>query len=150
MHEYNIPRVFVWVFSSSDADTGLNAKVTSSLAQTHPTEQPHCPCISVNSENAYRYVLWSLDYKQVREIRVLVNISDVGLPTLSVNVPTHVVVVDVMSTGIFITYRVVKRKALKGGHMLYIAGNLQSTFTDTAMAETLPTPIFMRSGSQQA
>ncbi|XP_065499814.1 protocadherin beta-15-like [Caloenas nicobarica] len=44
------------------------------------------------------------------------------------------------SMAAFVTLKVCKRKELKGGHMLYGAGNLQSDLADVAAAGTLPHP----------
>ncbi|KAK2544721.1 protocadherin beta-15 [Columba livia] len=94
VRENNVPTVLVGAVSAADADTGSNAKVTYSLLPAHPTEQPPCSCISVNSENGDVFVLRPLDYEQVKQIEVLVSASDAGSPALSSNVTVHLVVVD--------------------------------------------------------
>ncbi|KAK2524901.1 hypothetical protein Q9233_009220 [Columba guinea] len=94
VRENNVPTVLVGAVSAADADTGSNAKVTYSLVPAHPTEQPPCSCISVNSENGDVFVLRPLDYEQVKQIDVLVRASDAGSPALSANVTVRLVVVD--------------------------------------------------------
>ncbi|XP_065500049.1 protocadherin beta-15-like [Caloenas nicobarica] len=94
VRENNVPTVLVGAVSAADADVGSNAKVTYSLVPAHPTEQPSCSCISVNSENGDVFVLRPLDYEQVEQIEVLVRASDAGSPALSANVTVHLVVVD--------------------------------------------------------
>ncbi|XP_065546598.1 protocadherin beta-15-like [Lathamus discolor] len=94
VHENNVPTVLVGTVGAVDADMGPNAKVTYSLVAAHPTEQPPCSCISVNSENGDVFVLRPLDYEQVRQIEFLVSASDAGSPPLSVNVTICLVVVD--------------------------------------------------------
>ncbi|NXD74407.1 PCDBF protein, partial [Eolophus roseicapillus] len=94
VRENNVPTVLVGTINATDADMGPNSKVTYSLVSAHAAEQPSCSCISVNSENGDVFVLWSLDYEQVRQIKVLVSASDAGSPPLSANVTIHVVVVD--------------------------------------------------------
>ncbi|NWQ83404.1 PCDB4 protein, partial [Columbina picui] len=94
VRENNVPTVLVGVVSAADGDVGPNAKVTYSLVPAHPTEQPPCSCISVNSENGDVFVLQPLDYEQVKQIKVLVSASDTGSPPLSANVTVHLVVVD--------------------------------------------------------
>ncbi|KAK2544719.1 hypothetical protein Q9966_001746 [Columba livia] len=94
VRENNVPTVLVGAVSAADADTGSNAKVTYSLLPAHPTEQPPCSCISVNSENGDVFVLRPLDYEQVKQIEVLVRASDAGSPALSANVTISLVVVD--------------------------------------------------------
>ncbi|KAM6299713.1 protocadherin beta-15-like [Aegotheles albertisi] len=94
VRENNVPTVLVGAVSASDADVGPNAKVTYFLAPAHPTEQPPCSCISVNSENGQVFVLRPLDYEQVKQIEVLVSASDAGSPPLSANVTVRLVVVD--------------------------------------------------------
>ncbi|KAK2544726.1 hypothetical protein Q9966_001753 [Columba livia] len=94
VRENNVPTVLVGAVSAADADTGSNAKVTYSLVPAHPTEQPPCSCISVNSENGDVFVLRPLDYEEVKQIDVLVRASDAGSPALSSNVTVRLVVVD--------------------------------------------------------
>ncbi|XP_061209965.1 protocadherin beta-4-like [Neopsephotus bourkii] len=94
VRENNVPTVLVGTVSAVDADMGSNAKVTYSLVPAHPTEQPPCSCISVNSENGDVFVLRPLDYEEVRQIEFLVSASDAGSPPLSVNVTIRLVVVD--------------------------------------------------------
>ncbi|XP_074459994.1 protocadherin beta-15-like [Larus michahellis] len=94
VRENNVPMVLVGAVSAADADVGPNAKVSYFLAPSHPTEQPPCSCISVNSENGHVFVLRPLDYEQVKQIDVLVSASDAGSPPLSANVTVHLVVVD--------------------------------------------------------
>ncbi|XP_074459995.1 protocadherin beta-4-like [Larus michahellis] len=94
VRENNVPMVLVGAVSAADADVGPNAKVTYFLAPSHPTEQPPCSCISVNSENGHVFVLRPLDYEQVKQIDVLVSASDAGSPPLSASVTVHLVVVD--------------------------------------------------------
>ncbi|PKK19784.1 protocadherin beta-15-like [Columba livia] len=94
VHENSVPTVLVGAVSAADADTGSNAKVTYSLLPAHPTEQPPCSCISVNSENGDVFVLRPLDYEQVKQIDVLVRASDAGSPPLSANVTVRLVIVD--------------------------------------------------------
>ncbi|KAM6356511.1 protocadherin beta-15-like [Alca torda] len=94
VRENNVPMVLVGAVSAADADVGPNAKVTYFLAPAHATEQPPCPCISVNSESGHVFVLRPLDYEQVKQIDVLVSASDAGSPPLSANVTVHLVVVD--------------------------------------------------------
>ncbi|XP_065705330.1 protocadherin beta-4-like [Patagioenas fasciata] len=93
VHENNVPTVLVGAVSAADTDTGSNAKVTYSLLPAHPTEQPPCSCISVNSENGDVFVLRPLDYEQVKQIEVSVRASDAGSPPLSANVTVRLVVV---------------------------------------------------------
>ncbi|XP_065499996.1 protocadherin beta-15-like [Caloenas nicobarica] len=94
VRENNVPTVLVGAVSAADADVGSNAKVAYSLVPAHPTEQPPCSCISVNSENGDVFVLRPLDYEQVKQIEVLVSASDAGSPALSANVTVRLVVVD--------------------------------------------------------
>ncbi|XP_065705181.1 protocadherin beta-15-like [Patagioenas fasciata] len=94
VHENNVPTVLVGAVSAADADVGPNAKVTYSLVPAHPTEQPPCSCISVNSENGDVFVLRPLDYELVKQIEVLVSAYDAGSPALSSNVTVRLVVVD--------------------------------------------------------
>ncbi|XP_061312473.1 protocadherin beta-15-like [Pezoporus flaviventris] len=94
VRENNVPTVLVGTISATDADMGPNAKVTYSLIPAHPTQQPSCSCISVNSENGDVFVLRPLDYEQVRQIEVMLSASDAGSPPLSANVTIRLVVVD--------------------------------------------------------
>ncbi|KAM4763918.1 protocadherin beta-15-like [Cyanocitta cristata] len=94
VRENNVPTVFVGAVSAADADVGLNAKVTYSLAPVHPAERPSCSCISVNSENGHVFVLRPLDYEQLRQTEVTVSASDAGSPPLRANVTLRLVVLD--------------------------------------------------------
>ncbi|XP_069725646.1 protocadherin beta-15-like [Phaenicophaeus curvirostris] len=94
VRENNVPTVLVGTVYASDADIGPNAKVTYSLAPAHPTGQPPCSCISVNSENGHVFVLRPLDYEELKQVEVLVIASDAGSPPLNANVTVRLVVVD--------------------------------------------------------
>uniref|UniRef100_A0A8V5GKM8 Uncharacterized protein n=1 Tax=Melopsittacus undulatus TaxID=13146 RepID=A0A8V5GKM8_MELUD len=94
VRENNVPTVLAGTVCAVDRDVGPNAKVTYSLVLAHPTEQPSCSCISVNSENGDVFVLRPLDYEQVRQIEFLVSASDAGSPPLSANVTVRLVVED--------------------------------------------------------
>ncbi|NXB24507.1 PCDB4 protein, partial [Rhagologus leucostigma] len=94
VRENNVPTVFVGAVSAADADVGLNAKVTYSLAAVQPAERPSCSCISVNSENGHVFVLRPLDYERLRQTEVTVSASDAGSPPLRANVTLRLVVVD--------------------------------------------------------
>ncbi|XP_068885002.1 protocadherin beta-15-like [Aphelocoma coerulescens] len=94
VRENNVPTVFVGAVSAADADVGLNAKVTYSLAPVQPAERPSCSCISVNSENGHVFVLRPLDYEQLRQTEVTVSASDAGSPPLRANVTLRLVVLD--------------------------------------------------------
>ncbi|NXI08335.1 PCDB4 protein, partial [Irena cyanogastra] len=94
VRENNVPTVFVGAVSAADADVGLNAKVTYSLAPVQGPERPSCSCISVNSENGHVFVLRPLDYEQLRQTEVTVSASDAGSPPLRANVSVRLVVLD--------------------------------------------------------
>uniref|UniRef100_A0A803VF46 Cadherin domain-containing protein n=1 Tax=Ficedula albicollis TaxID=59894 RepID=A0A803VF46_FICAL len=94
VRENNAPTVFVGAVSAADADVGLNAKVTYSLAPVPAAERPSCSCISVNSENGHVFVLRPLDYERLRQSEVTVSASDAGSPPLRANVTVRLVVLD--------------------------------------------------------
>ncbi|NXI32073.1 PCDBD protein, partial [Sterrhoptilus dennistouni] len=94
VRENNVPTVFVGAVSAADADVGLNAKVTYSLAPVQGAERPWCSCISVNSENGHVFVLRPLDYERLRQTQVTVSASDAGSPPLRANVTVRLVVLD--------------------------------------------------------
>ncbi|CAN8189759.1 unnamed protein product [Coccothraustes coccothraustes] len=94
VRENNVPTVFVGGVSAADADVGLNAKVTYSLAPEQGPERPWCSCISVNSENGHVFVLRPLDYEHLRQTEVTVSASDAGSPPLRANVSVRLVVLD--------------------------------------------------------
>ncbi|XP_072791565.1 protocadherin beta-15-like [Taeniopygia guttata] len=94
VRENNVPTVFVGAVSAGDADVGLNAKVTYSLAPEQGAERPSCSCISVNSENGHVFVLRPLDYEHLRQTEVTVSASDAGSPPLRANVTVRLVVLD--------------------------------------------------------
>ncbi|XP_030139512.2 protocadherin beta-15-like [Taeniopygia guttata] len=94
VRENNVPTVFVGAVSAGDADVGLNAKVTYSLAPEQGAERPSCSCISVNSENGHVFVLRPLDYEHLRQTEVTVSASDAGSSPLRANVTVRLVVLD--------------------------------------------------------
>ncbi|XP_036247442.2 protocadherin beta-15-like [Molothrus ater] len=94
VRENNVPTVFVGAVSAADADVGLNAKVTYSLAAEQGPERPWCSCISVNSETGHVFVLRPLDYEHLRQTEVTVSASDAGSPPLRANVTVRLVVLD--------------------------------------------------------
>ncbi|RLV62142.1 hypothetical protein DV515_00019627, partial [Chloebia gouldiae] len=94
VRENNVATVFVGAVSAADADVGLNAKVTYSLAPEPGAERPSCSCISVNSENGHVFVLRPLDYEHLRQTEVTVSASDAGAPPLRANVTVRLVVLD--------------------------------------------------------
>ncbi|XP_038006197.1 protocadherin beta-15-like [Motacilla alba alba] len=94
VRENNVPTAFVGAVSAADADVGLNAKVTYSLAPEAGAERPSCSCISVNSEKGHVFVLRPLDYERLRQTEVTVSASDAGSPPLRANVTVRLVVLD--------------------------------------------------------
>ncbi|KAM7042587.1 protocadherin beta-15-like [Acridotheres tristis] len=94
VRENNAATVFVGAVSAADADVGLNAKVTYSLAPVAAAERPSCSCMSVNSENGHVFVLRPLDYERLRQTEVTVSASDAGSPPLRANVTVRLVVLD--------------------------------------------------------
>ncbi|NXP02093.1 PCDBD protein, partial [Certhia brachydactyla] len=94
VRENNAPTVFVGAVSAADADVGLNAKVTYSLAPAAAAERPWCSCLSVNSENGHVFVLRPLDYEHLRHTEVTVSASDAGSPPLRANVTVRLLVLD--------------------------------------------------------
>ncbi|XP_063024576.1 protocadherin beta-15-like [Melospiza melodia melodia] len=94
VRENNVPTVFVGAVSAADADVGLNAKVTYSLAAEEGPEWAWCSCISVNSEKGHVFVLRPLDYERLRQTEVTVSASDAGSPPLRANVTVRLVVLD--------------------------------------------------------
>uniref|UniRef100_A0A8C3U0B6 Cadherin domain-containing protein n=1 Tax=Catharus ustulatus TaxID=91951 RepID=A0A8C3U0B6_CATUS len=94
VRENNVPSVLVGAVSAADADEGLNAKVTYSLAPGPAAERPSCSCISVNSENGHVFVLRPLDYERLKHTEVTVSASDAGSPPLRANVTVRLVVLD--------------------------------------------------------
>uniref|UniRef100_A0A8C9N3C5 Cadherin domain-containing protein n=1 Tax=Serinus canaria TaxID=9135 RepID=A0A8C9N3C5_SERCA len=94
VRENNVGTVFVGAVSAADADVGLNAKVSYSLAPEQGPERARCSCISVNSENGHVFVLRPLDYEHLRQSEVTVSASDAGSPPLRANVTVRLVVLD--------------------------------------------------------
>ncbi|XP_062358017.1 protocadherin beta-15-like [Cinclus cinclus] len=94
VRENNVPAVLVGAVSAADADAGLNAKVTYSLAPVAAAERPPCSCVSVNSESGHVFVLRPLDYERLRQTEVTVSASDAGSPPLRANVTVRLVVLD--------------------------------------------------------
>ncbi|XP_041282155.1 protocadherin beta-16-like, partial [Onychostruthus taczanowskii] len=94
VRENSVPTVFVGAVSAADADVGLNAKVTYSLAPEQGAGRAWCSCISVDSEKGHVFVLRPLDYEHLRQTEVTVSASDAGSPPLRANVSVRLVVLD--------------------------------------------------------
>ncbi|XP_063269637.1 protocadherin beta-15-like [Prinia subflava] len=94
VRENNVPTAFVGAVSAADADEGLNAKVTYSLAPVQAAERSWCSCISVDSEKGHVFVLRPLDYERLRQAEVTVSASDAGSPPLRANVTVRLLVLD--------------------------------------------------------
>ncbi|NXO88212.1 PCDBD protein, partial [Sitta europaea] len=94
VRENNAPAVLVGAVSAADADVGLNAKVTYSLAAVAAAERPGCSCISVDAQNGHVFVLRPLDYERLRQTEVTVSASDAGSPPLRANVSVRLLVLD--------------------------------------------------------
>ncbi|XP_041317962.1 protocadherin beta-15-like [Pyrgilauda ruficollis] len=94
VRENSVPTVFVGAVSAADADVGLNAKVTYSLAPEQGAGRAWCSCISVDSEKGHVFVLRPLDYEHLRQTEVTVSASDAGSPPLRANVTVRLVVLD--------------------------------------------------------
>nr|XP_051700274.1 protocadherin gamma-A5 isoform X5 [Oryctolagus cuniculus] len=91
----NNPRgVSIFSLTAHDPDSGNNAQVTYSLADSAFQGAPLSSYISINSDTGVLYALRSFDYEQFRDLQLWVTASDSGDPPLSSNVSLTLFVVD--------------------------------------------------------
>ncbi|NXM87903.1 PCDGA protein, partial [Oenanthe oenanthe] len=84
--ENNAAGALVLTVRATDADWGQNARVRYRLSEGRVRGAPLSSYVSVQAETGALYALRSLDYEQVRELRLWVRAEDGGAPALSSNV----------------------------------------------------------------
>ncbi|NXQ40620.1 PCDG7 protein, partial [Catharus fuscescens] len=92
--ENNAAGALVLTVRATDADWGQNARVRYRLGEGRVRGAPLSSYVSVQAETGALYALRSLDYEQVRELRLWVCAEDGGAPALSSNVSVLVQIVD--------------------------------------------------------
>ncbi|XP_032929367.1 protocadherin gamma-A10-like [Catharus ustulatus] len=92
--ENNAAGALVLTVRATDADWGQNARVRYRLGEGRVRGAPLSSYVSVQAETGALYALRSLDYEQVRELRLWVLAEDGGAPALSSNVSVLVQIVD--------------------------------------------------------
>uniref|UniRef100_A0A8C3U2M7 Cadherin domain-containing protein n=1 Tax=Catharus ustulatus TaxID=91951 RepID=A0A8C3U2M7_CATUS len=92
--ENNAAGALVLTVRATDADWGQNARVRYRLGEGRVRGAPLSSYVSVQAETGALYALRSLDYEQVRELRLWVLAEDGGAPALSSNVSVEVQIVD--------------------------------------------------------
>uniref|UniRef100_A0A8C3TY23 Cadherin domain-containing protein n=1 Tax=Catharus ustulatus TaxID=91951 RepID=A0A8C3TY23_CATUS len=92
--ENNAAGALVLTVRATDADWGQNARVRYRLGEGRVRGAPLSSYVSVQAETGALYALRSLDYEQVRELRLWVVAEDGGAPALSSNVSVEVQIVD--------------------------------------------------------
>ncbi|NXM82620.1 PCDGA protein, partial [Oenanthe oenanthe] len=92
--ENNAAGALVLTVRATDADWGQNARVRYRLSEGRVRGAPLSSYVSVQAETGALYALRSLDYEQVRELRLWVRAEDGGAPALSSNVSVLLQIVD--------------------------------------------------------
>ncbi|XP_014118424.1 PREDICTED: protocadherin gamma-A10-like [Pseudopodoces humilis] len=92
--ENNAAGALVLTVRATDADWGQNARVRYRLAEGRVRGAALSSYVSVQAETGALYALRSLDYEEVRELRLWVRAEDGGAPALSSNVSVVLVIVD--------------------------------------------------------
>ncbi|NXQ50436.1 PCDG2 protein, partial [Catharus fuscescens] len=92
--ENNAAGALVLTVRATDADWGQNARVRYRLGEGRVRGAPLSSYVSVQAETGALYALRSLDYEQVRELRLWVLAEDGGALALSSNVSVLVQIVD--------------------------------------------------------
>ncbi|XP_053422786.1 protocadherin gamma-A5 isoform X19 [Nycticebus coucang] len=91
----NNPRgISIFSLTAHDPDSGDNAQVTYTLVKDTFQGVPLSSYVSINSDTGVLYALQSLDYEQLRNLRLWVTASDSGNPPLSSNVSLSLFVLD--------------------------------------------------------
>ncbi|KAF7235481.1 Protocadherin beta-1 [Varanus komodoensis] len=94
VRENNIPGLLIGSVHASDLDAEQNAKLTYAILPGKVRDGPVSSYVSINSETGNLYALRSLDYEDIRELRVTVRALDKGSPPLSSQATVRVHVVD--------------------------------------------------------
>ncbi|NXH54875.1 PCDGA protein, partial [Rhabdornis inornatus] len=92
--ENNAAGALVLTVRATDADWGQNARVRYRLSEGRVRGAALSSYVSVQAETGALYALRSLDYEQVRELRLWVRAEDGGAPALSSNVSVLLQIVD--------------------------------------------------------
>ncbi|XP_062358448.1 protocadherin gamma-A5-like [Cinclus cinclus] len=92
--ENNAAGALVLTVRATDADWGQNARVRYRLSEGRVRGAPLSSYVSVQAETGALYALRSLDYEQVRELRLWVRAEDGGAPALSGNVSVLLLIAD--------------------------------------------------------
>ncbi|XP_006891261.1 PREDICTED: protocadherin gamma-A12 [Elephantulus edwardii] len=91
----NNPRgTSVFSVTAQDPDSGENAQVTYSLADSTLQGAPLSSFVSINSDTGVLYALRSFDFEQFRDLQLWVIARDSGEPPLRSNVSLSLFVVD--------------------------------------------------------
>ncbi|XP_036097848.1 protocadherin gamma-A3-like [Molossus molossus] len=80
--------------TAQDPDSMENAQITYAVTEDTIQGAPLSSYISINSDTGVLYALRSLDYEQLRDLKLLVTASDSGDPPLSSNVSLSLFVLD--------------------------------------------------------
>ncbi|XP_058705141.1 protocadherin gamma-A10-like [Poecile atricapillus] len=113
--ENNAAGALVLTVRATDADWGQNARVRYRLAEGRVRGAALSSYVSVQAETGALYALRSLDYEEVRELRLWVLAEDGGAPALSSNVSVVLVIVDENDNAPQVLYPPLSRAAGSGG-----------------------------------
>ncbi|XP_058705148.1 protocadherin gamma-A10-like [Poecile atricapillus] len=113
--ENNAAGALVLTVRATDADWGQNARVRYRLAEGRVRGAALSSYVSVQAETGALYALRSLDYEEVRELRLWVRAEDGGAPALSSNVSVVLVIVDENDNAPQVLYPPLSRAAGSGG-----------------------------------
>lgn len=95
MEENNLPGAIIFNISATDPDLDRNSRLSYSILEN---EKPEGDMISryfsINRENGTIYVLALLDYENIMEFRLVVQVRDGGFPPLDTNITINVFVTD--------------------------------------------------------
>ncbi|NXA84707.1 PCDGB protein, partial [Thryothorus ludovicianus] len=94
LRENNAAGALVLRVRATDADWGQNARVRYRLSEGRVRGAPLSSYVSVQAETGALYALRSLDYEEVRELRLWVRAEDGGAPALSSNVSVRLLIAD--------------------------------------------------------
>ncbi|XP_029442101.1 protocadherin gamma-C3-like isoform X14 [Rhinatrema bivittatum] len=92
--ENGVPGTPIFNVSASDPDSKQNGQLCYSIVESDPLGDLALRYFSINYENGSIYVLLPLDYENIREFKMIVQVSDGGSPVLSTNITINVFVTD--------------------------------------------------------
>ncbi len=92
--ENNSPGVSILTIRARDPDENQNARISYILEESDLGGSPVGTYVSVNSESGVVHAVRSLDYEQIKNIKITIKAQDGGSPLLCSNVTVNIFIQD--------------------------------------------------------